>query len=299
MNSNIEEIKYENRLVAFIDILGFKEIVKSSEINPEKLNLIYEALTFLKSREKADQWNLELIEIEEDAQKRGLQNFDISVKTSCTCFSDSIVISVRLENSSINETVSTLIANLSFIGAKLMTAGILLRGAITVGNIIHKDNGLVIGQALIDAYQLESITAKNPRIVLSKKLLVELNYPILTKKNRHPYHQYISRFEDGCVGFHQMVYFQVLQSWTKMKVGKLKAELKKIKHTIIDGLDSTFESPDIHAKFKWLRKEYDNLIILDDGIKEKIYALNEGIAGQNIHYSYTDKFYYKNKDQID
>lgn len=27
----IEEIKYERRIIAFIDILGFKEIVKQSE----------------------------------------------------------------------------------------------------------------------------------------------------------------------------------------------------------------------------------------------------------------------------
>ena len=296
MNTNTEELKYENRLVAFIDILGFKEIIKASEFNSSKLKLIYEILLFLKTREKPEEWNLQLIEIEEDVQKKGVGNFDIASKTSCTCFSDSIVVSVQVGDNNINEATSTLIANLSLIGAKLMTEGILFRGAITIGNIIHKDNGLIMGQALIDAYQLETNIAKNPRIVLSNKLLGLLNFPITTKKNRYPYHQYINRFDDGCVGFHQMIYFEVLQSWTEMETTKLKVELKKIKQTIIEGLDSSFEFADIHNKFKWLKTEYERLVILEDDIKEKIYELNNGIAGQNIHYAYTDNFYYPKKD---
>lgn len=296
MNMNAEELKYENRLVAFIDILGFKEIIKESEINFSKLKLIYETLLFLKNKEKPEEWNLQLIEIEEDAQKKGVINFDIAAKTTCTCFSDSIVVSVQVQDDNINEATSTLITNLSLIGAKLITEGMLFRGAITIGKIIHKDNGLVLGQALIDAYQLESNIAKNPRIVLSNKLLRLLNYPITTKKNSYPYHHYISRFDDGCVGFHQMVYFKVLQSSTEKEIPKLKTELKKIKQTIIHGLDSSFEFPDIHNKFKWLKNEYEKLIILEDNVKEKIYEINDGIAGHNIHYLYTDNFYFPKKD---
>lgn len=296
MNTNTEELKYEKRIVAFIDILGFKEIIKASEFNSSKLKLIYETLLFLKTREKPEEWNLQLIEIEEDAQKKGVENFDIASKTSCTCFSDSIVVSVHVGDNNINEVASTLIANLSLIGAKLMTERILFRGAITIGNIIHKDNGLVMGQALIDAYQIETNISKNPRIILSNKLLGLLNFPITAKRNRYPYHQYINRFDDGCVGFHQMIYFEVLQSWTEMETTKLKVELKKIKQTIIEGLDSSFEFADIHNKFKWLKTEYNRLLILDDGIKEKIYELNDGITGQNIHYSYMDNFYYPKND---
>lgn len=295
MNTSAEDLKYEKRLVAFIDILGFKEIIRTSEFNSSKLKLIYETLLFLKTKEKPEEWGLQLVEIEEDAQKRGVANFDISTKTACTCFSDSIVVSIEIQDYNINEAATTLITNLSLIGAKLMTEGMLFRGALTIGNIIHKDNGLVMGPALIDAYQLECQVAKNPRIILSNKLLGLLNYPITTKRNRYPYHQYINRFEDGCVGFHQMVYFEVLQSWTEMEISKLKTELKKIKQTIIDGLDSSFEFPDIHSKFKWLKNEYEKLVITEDNVKEKIYEINEGIAGQNIHYSYTDNFYFPKK----
>lgn len=75
------------------------------------------------------------------------------------------MVSVRGDNN-INEMASSLIVNLAYIGAILMEQGILFRGSITIGNIVHRDNGKVFGQGLIDAYLLESKSAKNPRVIL-------------------------------------------------------------------------------------------------------------------------------------
>lgn len=106
-----QEVKYEERLVAFIDILGFKEIVKQSEKEPSKVELLYSVLNYLKNWEISKSWDLKLVEIEEDAQKRGVENFDIRGKTNSTSFSDSIVVSVKVDNN-VNEMASTLIVNL-------------------------------------------------------------------------------------------------------------------------------------------------------------------------------------------
>lgn len=292
-------LKYEQRIVAFIDILGFKEIVKQSEKDTTKIELLYSVLDFLKGWETSDKWDLKFVEIEEDAQKKGVANFDIRGKTNTTSFSDSIVVSVKVDNN-VNEMTSTLVVNLAYIGALLIEKGILFRGGLTIGNIIHNDNGTVFGQALIDAYYLETKSAKYPRIVLSDKLIRELNYPLETKRNRYPYHQYIDRFADGCIGFHQMIYYQVIESWTEMTSEKMISSLANVRKTIINGLDSSFENPDVFEKYKWLKDQYNNLIILSDfnfndkteeNIKMKIRELNDGISGQNIHYSYTDNFY--------
>lgn len=231
--------------------------------------------------------------------KKGVENFDIRDKTNSTSFSDSIVVSVKVDNN-VNEMASTLIVNLAYIGAILFEKGILFRGGLTIGNLIHNENGTVFGQGLIDAYQLESNNAKFPRIVLSDKLLKQLNYPLETKRNRYPYHQYLERFNDGCVGFHQMIYFQVIESWTEMTDEKLKISLGKIRKVIVNGLDTSFENPSVFEKFKWLKEQYNKLKILNDfdletktheNIKLKIRELNEGIHGHNVHYKYTDDFY--------
>ena len=294
-----EELKYELRIVAFIDILGFKEIVKQSENDTTKINLLYSVLEYLKDWETSEKWNLKLVEIEEDAQKKGVDSFDIRGKTNSTSFSDSIVVSVRVDDN-VNEMASTLIVNLAYIGSVLMERGILFRGGLTIGKIIHNDNGTVFGQGLIDAYLLESKSAKYPRIILSDKLIKKLKYPLETKRDRYPYHQYINRFEDGCIGFHQMIYYQVMESWEEMTQQNLTSSLEKIRKVIINGLDSSFENPDVHEKFLWLKNQYNKLIILsdsdfetktDENVKIKIREINEGIAGLGIHYSQTDDFY--------
>lgn len=298
-------MKYENRLIAFIDILGFKEIVRSSEKDSSKIEFLYSVLDYLKSWEIPENWNLQLVEIEEDAQKRAVENFDIRGKTNTTAFSDSIVVSVKVENN-VNEMTSTLIVNLAYIGAILFEKGILFRGGITIGNLIHNEKGTVFGQGLIEAYQLETNSAKFPRIILSNKLIQKLNYPLETKRNRYPYHQYLERYEDGCVGFHQMIYFQVIESWTEMTNEKLKESLNIIRKVIIKGLDTSFENPGVYEKYIWLKTQYNNLIILSDfdfktktyeNIKLKIRELNEGMNGHNVHYKYTDDFYESTKKE--
>jgi len=300
------QIKYERSIVAFIDILGFKEIVKQSESDSTKIELLHSVLEYLKSWEIPKMWALKLVEIEEDAQKKGVENFDISGRTSTTSFSDSIVVSVKVDGN-VNEMASTLIINLAYIGAILMERGILFRGGITIGNIFHKENGIVFGQGLIDAYQLESKSAKYPRIILSDKLIRELNYPLEAKRNRYPYHQYLNRFNDGCVGFHQMIYYQVLDSWAEMTAKKMKDSLDNVRRTIISGLDSSYENSEVFEKYKWLKDQYSQLVILTDfdpknkteeNIKQKIRELNEDIPGQNIHFNYTDQFLATRRNNI-
>jgi hypothetical protein len=290
-----ENLKYEKRIIAFIDILGFRELIKDSEKNPGTLEKIYEIINYFKNWEKPESWNLKTIEIEEDAQKKGLANFDLSNKSTCTCFSDSIIVSIKISDGDINAILSTLIANISYIGSYIIQKGILFRGAITIGNIIHQDNGIILGQGFIDAYNLESKLATFPRIVVSDKLIKELNYPLEAKRNRYPYHQYLTRDKDGCIGFNQLKYFEVVQSWTEMKEDILKDALDKTRKVIIDGLDYSFELPSVHSKYQWLKNEYNSLIILTDNIKKPIKELNENIAGQNIHFSYTDNYYYGKK----
>jgi len=293
-----QEIKYENRLVAFIDILGFKDIVKQSESDTSKIELLFSALNFLKNWETSENWDLKLVEVEVSAQKVGVKSFDIRGKTSCTTFSDSIVVSVRVSDN-VNEMASTLIVNLAYIGAVLLQKGILFRGGLTIGNLVHNENGTVFGQGLIDAYMLEHNSAKYPRIILSDKLINLLNYPIDSKQYSYPYHQYLCRFEDGCVGFHQLIFFQVMENWIEMTTEKLKSSLDKIRKVIVKGLDNSFEKPDVFEKFKWLMKQYHDLIIIydfdiknktEENIKIKIRNLHEGIgSGPNIHYSFADE----------
>ena len=97
-----------------------------------------------------------------------------------------------------------------------------------------------------------------------------------------------------------MKYYQVVESWTEMTKEKLLESLDNVRKAITDGLDMSFENPGVFEKYNWLKYQYERLIILSDfdseskthqNVKFKIHELNEGLYGQNIHYSYTDKAY--------
>ncbi len=281
--------QYHERILAFVDILGFKELIRSSENDTTKLNAILNALSFLKSLEMPKNWTSEDLEIEECVQYKGIDRFKLQDSIRCTTFSDSIAVSVNVQEN-VNEAVSFLIVNLALVGYVLLQEGILLRGGITIGKLLHTDDGVVMGQGLIDAYELETTHAKYPRIILSKKLLQVLEYPIVSKSQSYPYHQYFERFDDGCVGFHQMKFLQVIQSATKYKGQSIKNSLNIIRKRIIHGLDENLDRPEVYAKYKWLKDAYNNLIILEEA-KGHLYDLNEGIREGNIHFSYTDDFY--------
>ena len=90
-------MEYENRIIAFIDILGFKDIIAKSENDSNKLKVILDSLDVFKAKEDPKAWGLSYVGIEESAQLKGVDSFSIESKVNCTCFSDSIVVSVLAE----------------------------------------------------------------------------------------------------------------------------------------------------------------------------------------------------------
>ncbi|MGL5981950.1 MAG: hypothetical protein ACRCZR_01370 [Cetobacterium sp.] len=274
-------INYEKRIVAFIDILGFKQMVIDSEKdgNEEKIQSIDKALEFFKKFKGKTFKYSELIDIEEDAQKKGVENFRINELLEINYFSDSIIISVKVEKERINEILSTFIVYIAALGNLLIKNGILIRGGIDMGNLIHK-NGKVFGSALIKAYNLESAIAIYPRIIISKNLLQKLNYPIESKKDRYPYHQYLERFEDGCIGFTQLTILQVMDSLDDtVYLDHFKRNktfvLDKTKETIIKGLNENLDNSRVFDKYKWLMNSFNRLIILNDKICFKKIEISE------------------------
>lgn len=116
-------MKYRNKLVAFIDILGFKDLINQSENDETKIELLSNILNYLKTWEVSDSWGLNYDKFEDCIEYRGIENFQFKDKTLTTTFSDSIVISVELDNN-INEMTSSLVSNLAFVGGYLLEQGI-------------------------------------------------------------------------------------------------------------------------------------------------------------------------------
>lgn len=135
--------------LAFIDILGFSEMVETDcagAPDDETLNLnkLFET---------------------HSATKKALGELD---GYNLTQFSDSIVLSRSFSHKI--EDLSQFLSIVSKYQADLLASGLLCRGGISYGKHCE-DSSFLFSKALINAYSIETKTAKYPRIVIDQNLL--------------------------------------------------------------------------------------------------------------------------------
>jgi hypothetical protein len=151
-----EPARYRRAVVTFLDILGFANLVKSGEAN--KVAQVLSAVRKYAIPESHD----ELIGDE---------------PTVCSvAFSDSIVRVRFLDGDNqlypIGHVLSE-INHLSLIQGELISEDIILRGALTIGDI-YLNQGIIFGPAMVTAYEFESKLAIYPRIVIDPSVLNEV-----------------------------------------------------------------------------------------------------------------------------
>ncbi len=148
---------YQKAVVTFIDILGFKEIlskgcaeVASTLSKFEKLNREYSAYDGSPKIIKFSDSIVRIRPLNED------------MKTRCT-----------LVFSELNALV--------LIQGELINKGICVRGGVSIGDVYCEDT-TVFGPGLVKAYEMESIYANYPRIVIDLKLICQLNEDLSSDK---------------------------------------------------------------------------------------------------------------------
>lgn len=152
-------MEYSTRVVVFMDILGFKNMV----LDPEKKETLFYVMNYSK-------W------IGESNYRGPLKEDDLGKEV--TVFSDSIVISYDVETQG---QVFSILLDIIRIQLDLASKGIILRGGVSIGELYHKKE-TVFGPAMIKSYELESKNAIYPRIILDEKLL---EYAYVNPSNQH------------------------------------------------------------------------------------------------------------------
>jgi hypothetical protein len=169
---------YENRMVCFVDILGFGALVEMSSQSEVLQAEIYEFLTSFSSDKALEEihhgvagYNQidkpEINDPEFFEELKELNHFNI------THFSDSIVISTAIDKNGLSW--CCLLDHLARFQIRLFHKfNLLVRGGVTYGQIAHDDKGILFGPALNRAYYLESKLAVYPRIIIDKIIYNQL-----------------------------------------------------------------------------------------------------------------------------
>jgi hypothetical protein len=147
-------VTFTERAVAFLDVLGFTQLIKDSEATPSSMKLDG-LITVLGSHVRFDNQTID-------------SDVPAEVRPKYIFISDSIIFSAPLEHGKYDG-LDIVILKCIQIAQKLLESGHLVRGGISVGKV-WQDSSNVFGSGYIDAYQTE-INAKHPRIVLSPAAL--------------------------------------------------------------------------------------------------------------------------------
>jgi hypothetical protein len=217
---------YEDRYLTFIDILGFREMVARMGRAPKFYN---EVLSHLSAMRKT----------------LPPRNVKAATDLRVQSFSDSIVLSSRPTPDGLWH----LLFVVHDLANALLPRGIFIRGGVARGRMHHEED-ILFGQAMVDAYDLETNVAGHPRIVLSKRVWLDAQRAAQEDEVWAAYYSSrLIRAEDGPAFLHVLCEYQAFNSQDREASapgsGKhpLKARGEKIRRAIAQRLEEAMDSP--------------------------------------------------------
>lgn len=222
--------KYEQRLILFLDFLGFSEIVGRTEHDPDELRRLISA-----------------IDVAGDITE------EVKSTQRVTQFSDSLVVSYRVDETS---AVFWLLWNMAMAVLQVAHRGYLVRGGVTIGPLIHTKRHLV-GPAMIRAYEMESKEAKYPRVIVDPSVFEAARQHRKdghTPKDEEAYGRAFTKEDDD-----GRLYFDYVSWDTVVGVAGGADEnygsyFKVLSDLIGRGL--AHPAPAVQEKYLWLHKRY-------------------------------------------
>ncbi len=241
------KIDYIDSYVAFLDVLGFKEMVNNK--NKKILNIYFEVI------------NEVINDLKNKLSKRNLGYIVIS---------DSIILTIPKSGNN-NEDIKILrqlCVAISKIQKELAINNIWIRGAVTSGDtFFDQENNQIVGPAYINAYLLEEKLAKYPRVILDSNIINELKLDNST--------QLIKKINDL---FNKE---RVLYDWSK-NVFVSKAKLDQDVPLFIDYLNrvlfdenllnktinniknNMYSNTNVYIKYRWIVDYLQTLMLQED-----------------------------------
>lgn len=230
-------MEYQNRLTCFIDLLGFKSAIDQSLEEPKIAESLFELFEQFRGAElekvvygtvpylsenglisAADHHGDQIVDVMD-------KHFDLVV----TQFSDSFVISAPANNPA---SCNLLFRALRLINVQFFFGlGMLMRGGVSVGKLVHKRGGALFGPAMNEAYAIESKAAIYPRVVVSDQVFDFYNKTLILAAPA-PEEPFIKR------GFDGVPYFDLVSCFVDMRGfrgerSKISDQFKRVEEDIL------------------------------------------------------------------
>jgi len=220
-------------VVAFVDILGYKELITYSNNSQGTLDKLHAALQ--KGHQLIDPSEKNPVII-----KLGKKD-----RYAIRAFTDNVVIGYPIKDDAEVE-LGSIFTHLSYFQMALTMEGFFIRGAISIGEL-YMDDITVFGDGLIEAYEGEKSLARDPRIILTESALKSVNQHLsyYGHKVHAPQVRELLKDADGQIFINYLSTLYPEQGYLYLE------ELSIHKKAIEDKLSYYMSNPPVWHKYLW------------------------------------------------
>lgn len=235
-------------IIAFVDILGFKELVRNAKTEGKSQELFtdfHEVLSIWFNR--IENFHKEIFEMPYIGSKK--DRYKIRIFTDC------VLIGCPISKSGCNYNFIEgcyeffdILSTLYLFQSEMVNQGYFVRGAIAVDEL-YMDDVIIYGNGVTEAYEAESKHAKYPRIILTesaKDMFMEIDKSFTRQGHKNYLNPYLNRDSDG------QLFLNYLES---IKIGEsdyeFVNELEKHKQIVEGNLSRYYGNPHILEKYIW------------------------------------------------
>lgn len=236
---------YEDRILAFVDILGFKSMVQQSACNPQEQQRILNAMEIIHSYK----------EFNDTGFGNGLRQYGVQVTT----FSDSAILSYPM---SFDGGLFHVLLDLIHLQIDLSNLGIFIRGGVSIGQAYHNEYN-AFGPAMNDAYELESKKAIFPRIILTEQTLFDGIAASKSHQNSFDIALLKSIVARDTDGFYYLDYLRQFQELDYPEYDYYNW-LARIRSHLVYNLNLYYANAEVYPKYQWMLAYWNSVFNLSN-----------------------------------
>lgn len=227
---------YRDRVVGFVDILGFADLVRRADRDGNLRREIAEALGRVRA-----------------VSSPGGGETDLRTQN----FSDSLILSAT----NTPDGLWHLLLSIDALAWNLLQLGVLIRGGVTIGGMKH-DEQMVFGLGVNEAYRLESTVARTPRIVIGAKAFdAAARYADQHEVWAAYRNSRLLRDRDGVWFLNYLTELGCFNRQDPNGPDMLRHPMctvgRSIQQIIQTKLDRTLDQPDVYTKIEWLARYWN------------------------------------------
>ncbi len=250
--SENQELTFKKYLVAYVDVLGFKNLISQIKGKKEKQKSFLEKY-LVKAKNQAS--------IIEGTKEKS--NIDLKIQI----MSDTFFFSIPTEENELVNHMAHLCVAVGNLQAYLASIDIWTRGAITYGELLRFE-GNVVGPALIESYIMEEQAADYPRVIIDPQIYnkFQSREDFLNQVNAIQFSNWKGRkiffqnkssiFEDYKENFDDLMFVDYFNAFFNVWIDTQESHQNQLPEAIKNIKKNMYSSPSIYRKFVWVQKYF-------------------------------------------